>query len=361
YNAPTPFEFSIFKDFLSIIIGFTCMFIAYFIDFTIIGKYPKKIFFGLSAVLILLIFNKNQAYYASKFLSLSVTSSFMLLLFPTAFAGIIYTMRHKSYLGIIQAGIVFSIPAVICLNVWNVSSVIIYGISCLILLTMSILNGWLNVKKSNALLLVYGAVSFVFIFFIFYIIINKSYVFNRIQSVFNPTTDVHGSGWITIAVRNIISNAKFFGQSDLGEYTTIPLPSIHSDFCLTYLIHKLGWISFIVIMSIIIAFILRLFMLCEKQKSVLAKLVSTSILITFTMQVMVYVAYNLGFQLLSPLTLPFISYGGTSMIINMFLIGILLSVFNLGDLIRDNSAFNMKHNKFFEFADGKIIINLNAR
>jgi len=228
---------------------------------------------------------------------------------------------------------------------------------------MAILNGWINVKKSNALLLIYGAVALVSTISILFIIVaTRSYMLNRIQSYFNPTMDPHGSGWITIAVRNILSGAKFFGQGDLGQYTTIPFPSIHSDFLLTYLIHKLGWISFVIIMTIIITFIVRLFLLCKKQKSILAKLVSSSILITFTMQVIVYVTYNLGFLLLSPLTLPFISYGGTSTVINMILIGIMLSVFNTGDLFHDDkSKYKLSMNRLFEYSDGKIIINLNVK
>lgn len=355
YNVAEPIELSIFNDTMSIIIGFVFMLITYFLDFTAIGKYSKKIFFGLTALLILYIF-------ANKFIFLpKVFSSFMLLMLPTAFAGIIYEMRNKSYLGIIQTGLIFSIPAIISLNVWNISSVIIYSISCLLLLTMAVLNGWFNVKKLNTLLLIYGAVALVSTIFIFFIIVTRPTMLNRIQVTFNPTIDPQ-AGWITIAVRNILSGAKFFGQGDLGQYLTIPFPSIHSDFLLTYLIHKLGWTSFIIIMTIIVAFIVRLFLLCKKQKSILAKLVSSSILITFIMQVILYVAYNLGFLLLSPLSLPFISYGGTSTLINMILIGIMLTVFNTGDLYHDDkSKYKLSMNRLFEYSDGKIIINLNVK
>ena len=361
YNAPITFEFSVFNDLLSIIIGFICMLMAYFIDFSIIGKHPKKIFFGLTVLSLLLNFMDNRINTSAKFLILPISSSFILLLFPTAFAGIIYAMRQKSYFGIIQAGLIFSISAVICLNTWNISNIVIYGISCLILLTMSILSGWFNVKRSNALFLIYGAVALISSILILIIITTRSYILFRIQSAFNPSLNPQTSGWLIIFVRNIISGAKFFGQGTLGEYAGVSLPSIHSDFLLTYLIHKLGWISFIVIMTIIIIFIVRLFILCKKQKSVLAKLVSTSILITFTMQVVVYVFYNLGFQLLSPLSLPFISYGGTSNVINMSLIGLMLSVFNTGEFYRDDISKNSLDKKLFEYADGKISINLNAK
>lgn len=264
-----------------------------------------------------------------------------------------------------QSGLIFLISAVISLSIWNISSILVYSCSCLILLTMAVLNGWFNVKKSSALLLIYGLAVLISIILIAIFIMSRPYVIGRIQAVFNPSIDPYVSGWIVNVVRTVISGAKLFGQGDLREYGYAAeelLPSMHSDYVLTYLIHKFGWIAFIIIMSIIAIFSVKLFMLCRKQKSVLAKLVSSSVFITYAMQVIIYVNYNLGFQLFSPLTLPFVSYGGTSAIINMFLIGIMLSVFNLGDLTRDNSiAAEMKYNKFLEFTDGKIIINLNTR
>jgi len=52
------------------------------------------------------------------------------------------------------------------------------------------------------------------------------------------------------------------------------------------------------------------------------------------MEVVFYVISNLGFPIITS-TLPFISYSGMSIIINMTLIGIMLSVFKSGDIVRD--------------------------
>lgn len=357
YNAVEPIKLSLSNDILGIIIGFIFMLTAYFFDFSSIGKYPKQIFLGMTALLFISILMSNQSHYSHKFLLLPINFSFVFLLLPTAFAGIIYDMRNKGYLGIIQAGLFYFASAIICLNAWNISSVVIYSVSCLLLLTIAILNGWFNVKKINALLIIYGAVTLISLILIYIIISTKSYIFYRIQAASNPMLEPQTSGWLIIFVREIVTGAKLFGQGSLGKYGEISIPNKHSDLLLTYLIHNLGWLFFAVIMTIIIIFIIRLFILCKKQKSILAKLVSTSVLITFIMQFIVYVAYNLGFQLLSPLSLPFISYGGTSTVINMVLIGIMLSVFNTGELYRDDiSKYSPNKNKLFEYKDGKNII-----
>lgn len=333
YNTVEPFELSMINDFLSIIIGAAFMLAAYFLDFTTIGKYPKKIFFCMS-VLLLVLRNYGVGYNVV-FLPLMSFYPLFILFFPTAFAGIIYAMRSKGYIGMIQTGLIFLVPAVICLYEYNMQQTFIYSVSCLILLTVAVVNGWFNIKKSNALFLIYGSVFFVVITFIFWLFLARPYAFDRIRAAFNPTLDPQGAGWMELFVRNIVSGAELIGQGYLGEFAGMSLPGRHTDLMLAYLIHKFGWISFIIIMTIITVFIARLFTICKKQKSILAKLVSTSILITYTMQVFMYVVYNFGFHVVSPLTLPFFSYGGTSNIINMTLIGILLSIFNTGELYRD--------------------------
>jgi len=254
------------------VLGIGSMVLAYSLDFTTIGKYPKTIYFGLIALIIGVIavspVINGKYFYAQS----------ILLFFPTAFAGIIYSMRTKGYLGIVMSGVLYIFPVLIGLYIPSLSSVILITLACLILLTIGYM-----------------------------------------------------------------------------------LPDIEADFLLTYLIHRFGWIVFAVVMAVILAFIVRAFMLCSRQKSVLGKLVSTSVLITFTIQVILYVSSNLGFQLFSQLTLPLISYGRTAIVINMTLIGIMLSVFKSGDLVRDNLTETLlRKNKLVEITDGKIIINLNT-
>ena len=61
-----------------------------------------------------------------------------------------------------------------------------------------------------------------------------------------------------------------------------------------------------------------------------------AVLVTFTMEVTLYVITNLGLPIMGSLTLPFISYSGMSTIVNMSLIGIMLSVFKSGHIVKDS-------------------------
>jgi len=356
FTYDSDISFMITKSIISTIIGIGCMFIAYILDFTIIGKYPKTLFFGLVAVTIVIITTISPVVNGKYFYV-----QFLLLLFPTFFAGIIYSMRNKGYLGIILSYIIMSIPAFIGSMSSNFSSTFLYFLSCIILLTIAGIKGWFNTKRIYALFVIYIPTIIISILVLLSDILGNSYRVKRLMSFIDPSLDPMGSGYIGTVTRNIIINSKFIGKGSTDFSTTWMLP-MNTDYLITYLIHRLGWISFIFLMTILLVFIIRSYILCSRQKSILGKLVSTSVLITFTMQVVVYVASNLGFQILSQQTLPLISYGGTATITNMILIGIMLSVFKTSDLVSDSQmkALSNEH-KFLEFTEGKIIINLKFR
>ena len=316
------------KNLISILIGTGCMIIAYFADFTIIGKYPESVFVGFAIVTIV-------AMFLSPVVSWQYTyAQFILLLFPIVMSGIIYNMRTKGYSGIVLSGIFLMVTVIISSMIPNLSvSVLVIIVSAfLILITIAIISGWFNVNKLYGILLVYiPAISVTGIAFIGQIL--NGYRRNRLLSIISPSEDPMGSGYIAAKMRDMLSNARFFGRGALGANYNM-LTEIKTNYILTFLIHRLGWVSFIIIMAIMAIFIIRSFILCSKQKSVLGRLVSTAVLITFTMEIVFYVINNLGFSIIIS-TLPFISYSGMSVIINMALIGIMLSVFKSGDIVKD--------------------------
>ena len=108
-------------------------------------------------------------------------------------------------------------------------------------------------------------------------------------------------------------------------------------------------------------FIAKGFMRCFKQKSGLALFVSVSVLLTFTMQVIGYAVANLGFQLVSPISLPLISQGNTATVINLILIGIMLSVFRTGDIVRDRHMAETANPRFVTWSDGKPTISFSKK
>lgn len=107
------------------------------------------------------------------------------------------------------------------------------------------------------------------------------------------------------------------------------------DFLLTWLVHNVGWMAFIALMSVFAAFLFCGFRLCFKQKNMLGRLVSLSVMMTLALQTAFYAATNLGLDLIRSISLPLVSYGNTATVVNMALIGVMLSAFRTGPLIKD--------------------------
>ena len=329
---------------------------AYFLDFTIIGKYSKVVFFALCAITIAYLFGEEVN-------GRSINAIYPLLLFPTAFAGVVYSMRNKGYGGLILCVAAFIIPAYLSILVPTVTVLFLICTSCLIILTAAVEKGWFNVRKLLAILIMYISTAAV-LSTSFIMKMGNGYVLRRMQIIFNPSLDPTGSGYIGSMIQRLLSHSQFIGQglpiSGYGEYSAIKLlPAANTDFLLTYLIYRFGWIVLIGIIAIFSAFTMRVILLCKKQKSVLGFLVSLAIISTYAVQCIVYVASNLGFLLLSPLSLPIISYGGRALVTNMCLIGFLLSVFRTGDLVKDKAGVGVANSShFIQYDNGQIIINL---
>jgi len=342
------------KQLLFTMVGIGLMVLFYYIDFTVLGRYPKTIFLLLSTVIIFLIILSKPI--NGKY----IYASYMLLLFPTSFAGVVYSMRNKGYIGIVFCGIFFAVSFIVSMIIPSVSSCILLFLSCLVILTIAILKGWFNVKKLYALLLVYLPV-----IGLLAVIFSSGILSKRIALALNPLIDPTGAGYIGTMTRTLLSGAQFIGQGSLPDYfqgvsASQILPGINSDLLITYIIHKFGWLAFIIVATLFTVFIVRAITLCLKQKSVLALLVSTAITLTFIIQTILYIASNLGFQLFAPLSLPFVSQGSSYLLTNMCLVGILLSVYRTGYFIKDKKiSIKTATNSFIKFEDGKLIIDFN--
>ena len=348
------------KQFIWAGIGIIFMFAAYFLDFTIIGKYPKVIFFALCTITLAFYL------YAANRMAPSVIIC-LLLLFPTAFAGFVYSMRNKGYCGFIFCMVVSLTPAYLSILVpaylWvspYVTALFLICISCLIILTAAIKKGWFNVRKLLAIPLMFISTAVV-LSTTFIMMRGEGYITRRVM--LNPSLDPTGAGYLGTMIHRFLSHSQFIGQGlpiNGSEYSSSQLlPAANTDFVLTYLIYRLGWIVFIGIILIFSVFLMRAIILCAKQKGVLGFLVSLAIISTFAVQCIVYIAFNLGLTLLPPVSLPLISYGGRALVTNMFLIGILFSVFRTGDLVRDKAEATMgSSSHFIQYVDGQIIINL---
>ena len=330
YDSDYPYELP--KMLIASVLGIGCLFGAYFIDFTLIGKRPLLIYAG--AVLFVLFgmlpgmpHFYGRSYYAIQFL----------LVLPAAFAALLYKLRGKGYRGMLLAFGGLAAESICCMLIPAMTGLLPVAVSGIALLIVAVRRDWFQVgqKQGSVLLTICTAISTALAVLR---LVNSAYYMQRLTTAFHPEVDPYNTGFVGMIVQALLSGAKLFGPGTTGEYLSAPPFIEQPEFLLTLLIHRVGWISFFVIIAVYALFFTLAVRKCIKQKNMLGRMVSLSVILTLAIQTVIYVAYNLGLNLIEGIALPLVSYGNTALVIDMALIGIMLSTFRTGSLVRDETS-----------------------
>jgi cell division protein FtsW (lipid II flippase) len=341
-------------------VGIGIFFFAYFFDYTLFGRYSKITYILMFSITIagFFIFNRTNGGYRH------VYYSFML--FIPIFAAIVYSFRSKGYLGILASGLFYAGTAIIIIFAPSFSGLLLLTASCLVILTIAILKGIFNVNKLAGLAIVFIPTLLTLSFTILNIALTSPYKLQRFAIMLNPNQDLRGSGWQFLMIRRLFAASKPLGTATIVGNTTNTsifqfLPGWSTDFSLTYIIVRFGYIPgmiLIIVMSILIA---RMFISVLKQRNIFGFLLSFSAFLAISGQIVLYVLSNLG--VIAPFAgnLPFISFGAFGFVVNMALLGLLLSVYRRTGLVNDRLQNNATHRRLFTLVDGKLIIDLGIK
>lgn len=163
----------------------------------------------------------------------------------------------------------------------------------------------------------------------FYIITSKTplHWYKRITSFSDPFADRQGDGYqVTqglIALGNGGLKGLGFGRS---VSKNLYLPEPQNDFILAIIGEELGFIGFLILMLLYIILLFRLFMIALKARDKLGLYLATGVAVMLGIQVVINVAVVTSSMPATGITLPFISYGGTSIWAFMIAMGIALNV-----------------------------------
>lgn len=177
-----------------------------------------------------------------------------------------------------------------------------------------------------------GGVAGVFILF------SQAYRVKRLLTYLDPWKNPQGSGFQIIQSYMAFANGSAFGQG-LGNSNEklFYLPEAHNDFIFSVIGEELGFIGVFVLIALFVAFIYFGFKLALQVKDRVGIIFSSSIIFVLGLQALLNMSVVLGLLPTKGLNLPFVSYGGSSLLCNFFGIGLLLSVIKAhrDQLVRD--------------------------
>ena len=172
------------------------------------------------------------------------------------------------------------------------------------------------------LTILFSGLIFSFLFLIFFIE-KFQYIKNRILSFLDPGTGTYNFQ-SDKAIESIISGG-YFGKG-VGEGTLKnTVPEAHTDYIISVISEEFGVIAIILILFLFLVLIYSIFkrVYYENEEKVKLILVGSASLIMF--QVMIHIGVNIRLFPTTGMTLPFISYGGSSIISISILSGIILN------------------------------------
>jgi cell division protein FtsW len=162
---------------------------------------------------------------------------------------------------------------------------------------------------------------------IYFWIYKVDYRLERILSFLNPWDDPYNTGYqITHSLKAFGSGGIFGKGIGLGMQKMHYLPEPHTDFIFSIIGEELGLVGVIAVLSLYLILLLKATNIAKTSKTAFGAITATGITIYIGIQVFINTGVALGALPTKGLTLPFISYGGTSLMINMAAMGILMNI-----------------------------------
>ncbi len=151
------------------------------------------------------------------------------------------------------------------------------------------------------------------------------YVRTRIAVWQHPFADPFGAGYQTVQSLFSLASGGLFGTGyRLGQPDAIP--SVATDYIYAAWSEEWGAIGAIVLCLTFLAIVRRTLRIAQRQPDLYAKLLATGLAVTLGFQVFIIIGGVLGLFPLTGITLPFISYGGSSLVTNYMLIALVWAI-----------------------------------
>ena len=198
----------------------------------------------------------------------------------------------------------------------DLGQTLLIGLSWLILIFVSGVN-----------LLFFISISLIGIISILYIVLyipKFEYIKNRLISFFDKETGTYN--FQSDKALDSIMSGGFFGKG-IGEGTLKNrVPEAHTDYIISVISEEFGVIAIMLILVLFLIFIFSIFKKVDKESNNTAKLILVGSASLILLQSMIHIGVNIRLFPTTGMTLPFLSYGGSSTISVSILSGIILNL-----------------------------------
>lgn len=156
----------------------------------------------------------------------------------------------------------------------------------------------------------------------------KDHQINRISSFLDPTSNADGNGWqivqgmIAIGSGQLLGKGFHQGTQTQGNF----VPEQHNDFIFTVIAEEFGFVGASVLLCLFIYLIYRMVHIALAAQDFFGTYVVAGVIGMLVFQIYQNIGMTVGLMPVTGITLPFISYGGSSLVTTMLSVGLVLNV-----------------------------------
>lgn len=234
-----------------------------------------------------------------------------------------YLHKYSSKLRLFKYGLLrpLLLLAVVFLLMWaqpHLSGFIIMAVICAAMLFV----GGINIKPA-----IFALLLLIPVMVLFFALSDFSYFSDRIQYTFDPTADIDDKTYQSYQAILAVGSGGFwgvgFGNSAQKYYY---LPEAQNDFVYAVLCEEFGFLGGMVVILLFLIFVFRGFTIARRAEDRFGMMLATGITLQVGMQALLNIGVNVSCIPNTGISLPFFSYGGTALLVQLAEVGLLLSV-----------------------------------
>lgn len=155
----------------------------------------------------------------------------------------------------------------------------------------------------------------------------KPYQLQRLRIWRHPESDPQGAGYNIIQSLIAFASGGFNGVGYGGSIQKLSyLPECHTDFIFAIIAEELGLVGCILVIGLFWTFVHRGFIVASRCPDMYGRLLAVGITFSIGFQAFLNISVASSFLPTTGVPLPFISYGGSSLIVSLWMVGILLNI-----------------------------------
>jgi cell division protein FtsW (lipid II flippase) len=152
----------------------------------------------------------------------------------------------------------------------------------------------------------------------------------RVDNWIDPFADPSGAGYQTVQALYAFGRGGLFGEG-LGQGLptisgNLPIPALPTDFIFAAIAEELGLIGALAVLALAMALVMRGLRVALVARDDFNAMLAVGLTTALGLQILIIVAGNVKLIPLTGITLPFVSYGGSSLLASFMILGLLLSI-----------------------------------